>query len=104
MVKYILTKIVHAPEYSKTLKVFDNFDEAENYVQKQYDNFREEIANPSAKPFFHFHRRFINRRTLFFSDCVYKFYYIFNKLDDEDEARLIREYEISICRDNSELI
>ena len=107
MFKYIVTKIIYVNVppwcYSKTFKVFDNFDEAKDYVQKEYDNFREITVSP-AKPFFHLYRKFTSHRRPF--SCtgeVYQFYYIFNKLDDEDEARLIREYEISICSDNSEL-
>lgn len=105
MYKYIVSKIIYAPAgcYSKTLKVFDNFEVAKDYVQKEYDNFREITVSP-AKPFFHTYRKFIShRRPYSCTGEVYQFYYIFNKLDDEDEARLMREYEISICSDNSEL-
>lgn len=99
MNKIVVTKTMYVPDQNTVLLVFDSWDEVEEYMEKEKDDINDKKA-PSATIIYHMHKKIYNK-DMIYSGCIIQFYYIFTKLDAPNEAKLVRQYDMSYCSDLS---
>lgn len=99
MDKIVVTKTTHVPDQNTVLLVFDSWYEVEDYIEKEKEDIKDRKA-PSATVVYHMHKKIYNSG-VFYNGCIIRFYYIFTKLGATDEAKLVREYDVSYCTDLS---